>query len=168
MQRANVNVSAGKKDVKTRAYSEEYARRATSGFFLAVAGGGGAVARRQSALNRRPRSNEKRSSLPARFNSLAAMRSTTLSSSLPPSLPPFLPLSLSLSLSRSRPPLPLDEMKRAKRAYREERTKERTKEETNGWTDSISQGPFCTTFSCFFFGYTSDELVRGSRRERTQ
>lgn len=41
-------------------------------------------------------------------------------------------------------------------------------EETNGWTDSISQGPFCTTFSCFFFGYTSDELVRGSRRERTK
>lgn len=51
----------------------------------------------------------------------------------------------------------LDEMKQWRN--------EREMEETNGWTDSISQGPFCTTFSCFFFGYTSDELVRGRAPE---
>jgi len=58
------------------------------------------------------------------------------------------------SSSRSRPLHP----------WRDEATewaRDRRNEETNGWTDSISQGPFCTTFSCFFFGYTSDELVRG-------
>lgn len=39
---------------------------------------------------------------------------------------------------------------------------------TSDWTNErermngISQGSFCTTFSCFFFAYTSDELVRGT------
>jgi len=104
----------------------------------------------QSAVNRRligDRGKTRSDSL-----SVAARRARSLSPSLSP--------------SRSR----LATTPRRDEAYRCERIarKERSNEETNGWTDSISQGPFCTTFSCFFFGYTSDELVRGSRRERTQ